>query len=467
MISRRGALIAGGTGAAVVAGGGVAAYKVATGDKPEPPSPPSVDAQGKLLWRNWSGVQHAYPAARLAPKDEGELADALKAAKAPIRPVGAGHSFTALSPTAGTLISLDSLSGVIGWEGDEAIVRAGTRLGALGPLLAEKGRALPNLPDINKQSLGGALATGTHGAGARIQAMHGSVTGLRLVTPSGKVIDADAKTNPDVFQAARVSLGALGVVTQVRMETSANRRLRRHVWLEPFEEAVSKADQRWAEHRNFEFYAVPFTGLAANISHDETDDPVAPRGPDQDAELLQALQGLRNLLGFSTPLRKAAAHALLSSAKPETAVDEGWKLLSTERPVRFNEMEFHLPVENQLKALREVVGAIEKERPDVFFPIEVRRIAPDDAWLSPFQGGPRGSVAVHAYYRDDFSFLYTLIEPIFRRYDGRPHWGKLHTLNGGQLDAIYPRWKDFLAVRQELDPEGRMLNPYLKGLFGL
>lgn len=467
MISRRGALIAGGTGAAVVAGGGVAAYKVATGDKPEPPSPPSVDAQGKLLWRNWSGVQHAYPAARLAPKDEGELADALKAAKAPIRPVGAGHSFTALSPTAGTLISLDSLSGVIGWEGDEAIVRAGTRLGALGPLLAEKGRALPNLPDINKQSLGGALATGTHGAGARIQAMHGSVTGLRLVTPSGKVIDADAKTNPDVFQAARVSLGALGVVTQVRMETSANRRLRRHVWLEPFEEAVSKADQRWAEHRNFEFYAVPFTGLAANISHDETDDPVAPRGPDQDAELLQALRGLRNLLGFSTPLRKAAAHALLSSAKPETAVDEGWKLLSTERPVRFNEMEFHLPVENQLKALREVVGAIEKERPDVFFPIEVRRIAPDDAWLSPFQGGPRGSVAVHAYYRDDFSFLYTLIEPIFRRYDGRPHWGKLHTLNGGQLEAIYPRWKDFLAVRQELDPEGRMLNPYLNGLFGL
>lgn len=467
MISRRGALIAGGTGAAVVAGGGVAAYKVATGDKPEPPSPPSVDAQGKLLWRNWSGVQHAYPAARLAPKDEDELATALKVAQAPIRPVGAGHSFTALAPTSGTLISLDSLSGVVGWEGDEAIVRTGTRLGALGPMLAEKGRALPNLPDINKQSLGGALGTATHGTGARIQAMHGSVTGLRLVTPSGKVIDADATKNPEVFQAARVSLGALGVITQVRIKTSANRRLRRRVWLEPFEEALAKAEARWAQHRNFEFYAVPFTGLAANISHDETDDPAEPRGPDQDTEFLQALRGLRNLLGFATPLRKAAAHALLSTAKPETAVDEGWKLLSTERPVRFNEMEFHLPVENQLKALEEVVHTIEKERPDVFFPIEVRRIAPDDAWLSPFQGGPRGSVAVHAYYRDDFTFLYTLIEPIFRRYDGRPHWGKLHTLNGGQLEAIYPRWKDFLAVRQELDPDGRMLNPYLKGLFGL
>lgn len=466
MISRRGALVAGGAGVAVVAGG-AAAYKVATGDKPEPPSPASVNPQGKLLWRNWSGVQHAYPAARLAPKDEGELAAMLKGAQGPVRPVGAGHSFTALAPTDGTLISLDSMAGIVGWEGDQAIVRTGTRLGALGPLLAEKGRALPNLPDINKQSLGGALGTATHGTGQRIAAIHGDVTGLRLVTPAGEVIDADATQNPEVFQAARVSLGSLGVISQVRIKTSANRRLRRHVWLEPFDEALANAEARWARHRNFEFFAVPFTGLAANISHDETDDPVLPRGPDQDTEILQALRGLRNLLGFATPLRKAAAKALLSTAKPETAVDEGWKLLSTERPVRFNEMEFHLPVENQLKALAEVVATIEKERPDVFFPIEARRIAADDAWLSPFQGGPRGSVAVHAYYRDDFSFLYELIEPIFRRYDGRPHWGKLHTLRGQQLQAIYPRWKDFLAVRQELDPEGRMLNPYLKGLFGL
>lgn len=467
MISRRGALIAGGTGAAVVAGGAGAAYVVATGDKPEPAAPASVNAQGKLLWRNWSGVQYAYPAARLAPKDEGELATALKVAQAPIRPVGSGHSFTALAPTDGTLISLDAMAGIVGWEGDEAIVRTGTRLGALGPQLAEKGRALANLPDINKQSLGGALGTATHGTGQKIQAMHGDVTGLRLVTPSGKVIDADAKTNSEIFQAARVSLGALGVITQVRIRTVANRRLRRKVWLEPFDEALAKADARWAQHRNFEFYAVPFTGLVANITHDETDDPAEARGPDQDVEFLQALKGLRNLLGFATPLRKAAGKALLSSAKPETAVDEGWKLLSTERPVRFNEMEFHLPVENQLKALEEVMRTIEKERPDVFFPIEVRRIAPDDAWLSPFRGGVRGSVAVHAYYRDDFTFLYELIEPIFRRYEGRPHWGKLHTLRGQQLGAIYPRWNDFLAVRQELDPEGRMLNPYLRGLFGL
>jgi FAD-linked oxidoreductase len=463
-VSRRGALLVGaGLGAAAVGGG----YAVATHDKPEPPAPSTTDAKGHLLWRNWSGVQHAYPSARLAPRTEGELTASLKTAAAPIRPVGAGHSFTALVPTDGTLVSLDALSGIIAWEGDEAVVAAGTRLGALGPVLAAKGRAMANLPDINKQALAGALATGTHGTGAKIQALHGDVTALRLVTPQGEVLDCDANKNADVFQAAKVSLGALGVITQVRLKTTANRRLERNVWLEPFEDALAKAEERWARHRNYEFYAVPFTGLAACISHDETDAPALPRGPDQDTVFLDVLKGLRNLLGFSAPLRKTAARALLGGTKPEKAIDEGWKLLSTERPVRFNEMEFHLPAGVQLKALAEIVATIEKERPDVFFPIECRRIAPDDAWLSPFQGEPRGSIAVHAHYKDEFAFLYTLIEPIFRRYGGRPHWGKLHSVTGDQLAGLYPRWNDFLQVRAKLDPDGRMLNPYLKGLFGV
>jgi FAD-linked oxidoreductase len=463
-VSRRGALLAGaGLGVAAVGGG----YALATHDKPEPPAPPGADAQGRLLWRNWSGVQHAYPAARLAPNSEAELAAGLKSAVAPIRPVGAGHSFTALVPTAGTLVVLDALSGIIAWEGDEAVVAAGARLGALGPALAARGRAMANLPDSNKQALGGALATGVHGAGAGLKALHGDVTALRLVTPTGEIVDCDARRNADVFQAAKVSLGSLGVITRVRLKTTANRRLERNVWLEPFEDALAKAEARWARHRNFEFHAVPFTGLAVCISHDETDAPAVPRGPDQDTAFLDALKGLRNLLGFSGPLRKAAARALLGGTRSEKSVDEGWKLLSAERPARFNAMEFHLPVEIQLKALTEVVATIEKERPDVFFPIACRRIATDDAWLSPFQGGPRGSIAVHAHYKDDFAFLYTLIEPIFRRHGGRPHWGALHSVTGDQLAGLYPRWNDFLKVRAALDPDGRMLNPYLKGLFGV
>ncbi|WP_374574428.1 D-arabinono-1,4-lactone oxidase [Phenylobacterium sp.] len=466
MISRRAILLGGAAGVVAAAGGGV---YLATREKPEPPSPASVDGQGHLLWRNWSGVQYGYPAERLAPKSESEVADSLKTATAPVRVVGAGHSFTGLVPTSGALMTLDGLAGIAGWEGEEAIVWTGTRLGALGPALAEKGRAMANLPDINKQSLGGAIGTATHGTGIHLGAIHSDIRMLRLATPSGEIIECDAEREPDVFQAAKVSLGALGVITQVRLATSANRRLHRKVWVEPFEETLAKAEQRWAEHRNFEFYAVPFTGLCANITHDETDAPAIPRGPeaDTDTQLLEALKQLRNLLGFSTPLRKAAAKALLGSVKPEEAIDEGWKLLSTDRPVRFNEMEFHLPPDQQLAALGEVMAAIEAHRPDVFFPIELRRIAADEAWLSPFNGGPRGSLAVHAYYKDDYKFLFTLIEPILRKHGGRPHWGKLHDLKAPDLAALYPNWNDFLEVRRRLDPEERMLNPYLRTLFGV
>jgi FAD-linked oxidoreductase len=466
MISRRQALIAGGAATAVI-GGSAVAISGANREKPEPPAPPSTDGKGHSVWRNWSGIQHSYPVQRSAPKDEGELAALLTGGPTPIRVTGASHSFTGLCATDGTLVSLDGMKGVARWDGDEATVWAGTRLGDLGPALAEKGRAMANLPDINKQSLGGALGTATHGTGSTLKAIHGDVQALTLVTAGGQVLDCDAKTRPELFSAAKVSLGALGIISKARLTTTANRRLRRRVWVEPFEEALEKAEERWKTHRNFEFYAVPFTGLAANITHDETDEPAQDRPPSQDDAFLDVLKTLRNLLGFSTGMRKAAARALLGGSEPETAVDEGWKLLSTERPVRFNEMEYHLPAETQLAALKEVVEVIEKHRPDVFFPIEVRRIAPDDAWLSPFQGQPRGSVAVHAYYRDEYQFFFELIEPVFRRHGGRPHWGKLHSLRGPDLAALYPRWNDFLEIRRDLDPDGRLLNPYLKTLFGL
>lgn len=463
MISRRKALLAGGVAAV---GAGAAAVVIGNRDKPEPAAPASTK-DGKLLWRNWSGIQHAYPAQRLAPSAEAELGLALAAAPAPIRPVGAGHSFTALAPTSGTLVSIDALSGIAGWDGEQAIVRAGTRLGALGPALAKAGRAMPNLPDINKQSLAGAISTATHGTGAKLTAIHGDVTEIALITPEGSLVECGRGRRMDVLEAAKVSLGALGVIIECKLRTSPNRRLRRRVWVEPFEEALAKSEERWATHRNYEFYAVPFTGLAAAITHDETDDPVQPQGESQDGAFLEVLRSLRNLLGWSPSLRRSAAKALLAGSEPETAVDEGWKLLSTERPERFNEMEYHLPADAQLPALKEVVAAIETHRPDVFFPIEARRIAPDEAWLSPFQGGPRGSIAVHAHYKDDYSFLFELIEPIFLRHGGRPHWGKLHSLAGPQLAALYPRWNDFLEVRRELDPRGRMLNRYLGELFGL
>jgi FAD-linked oxidoreductase len=464
-LSRRSVIVGASLGAVAAAGAGATA--VALSDSPEPVSPPLADAQGHLLWRNWSGIQSSYPSTRLAPKSEDELAHALKSSAAPIRAVGAGHSFMPLVPTNGTLLTLDSLAGLVKVDGDEAVVWSGTRLGALGPALASQGRAMPNLPDINKQSLGGALGTATHGTGKHLKAVHGDVTSLRIATAQGDIVECDAQKNAELFQAARVSLGSLGIISQVRIKTIPNRRIHRRVWLESFEQSLAQAEERWSTHRNFEFYAVPFTGLAANITHDETDEPARPRGPDRDTQFLELLRGMRNLCSFSPTFRKWAANRLLTQieSQPEEAIDEGWKLLSTERPVRFNEMEFHVPADVHLEALQKVVEAIETHRSDVFFPIEVRRIAPDDAWLSPFQGRPRGSIAVHCYYKDEYKFLFSLVEPILRSYGGRPHWGKLNTLKGQDFATLYPRWRDFLALRQQMDPNGIFLNPYLRSIF--
>jgi len=433
----------------------------------EPPSPAVTDAEGRVLWRNWSGIASSYPAARAAPESEAALAELLRTATAPIRPVGAGHSFTALVPTPGTLLSLDALHGLVDHDAiaHQATVWAGTRLGDLGPALVAVGQEMLSLPDINKQSLGGAIGTGTHGTGAGYQAIHGSVKAFRLATARGDILECSPERNPDIYAAARVGVGAFGVITQVTLQNRALTRVHKRAYLAPLEEVAAGWPTLLKAHDKVEFFAFPFSGLAAVIATDQTDAALKPRGPDQDTETLLSLKRLRDLLGPVPGLRRHITHALMAGMPAEESVDDSWKLLSNERPVRFNEMEFHLPREAQMAALREVMAEIERNHNDVFFPLEVRSIAPDDAWLSPFYGRESGSLAIHAYYKDDYRRLFGAVEPILRRHGGRPHWGKLHTLRARELAALYPRWQDAMEVRRTLDPEGRFLNAHLRELF--
>ena len=456
---------AGAAGVAAIGAGSLAGRRMLL-DR-EPAALATQDAQGRLLWKNWSGVAHAYPASRAAPRSVDDLLQVLRSAPAPVRPVGAGHSFTALAPTDGTLLTLDGMSGLVSHDPAalRAVVRAGTRLADLGPALAAVGQEMINLPDINKQSVGGAIGTATHGTGKGVSAVHGAVVALQLATPTGDLIDCDAQTRPEVFDAARVGLGAFGVVTQVTLQNQPLTRVLKRTSVRPLDEVLEDWPALTRRHRNVEFFAVPFTGHAALVTHDVTDLPIRPRGPDQDNETVMALKRLRDLFEFTPSLRRSIAQREFAKIPPEEVVDEGWKLLSNERAVRFNEMEYHLPIEAQIPALREVLKAIETQRNDVFFPIEARIIAADDAWLSPFYGRESGSIAVHAYYKDDYDFFFSLIEPIFRRHGGRPHWGKLHSLKARDLAEIYPRWREAGEVRRALDPQGRMLNDYLKGIF--
>lgn len=463
MVSRRTLLTgAGALGAGVAGAVGYRAWR----DR-EPESPPAQNAEGDLLWRNWSGIEHAYPSERLAPASEDELASMLRTAVAPIRPVGSGHSFTGLATTDGALLSLDAMSGIVSHDAanNRATIWAGTRLAALGPALSAIGQEMPNLPDINKQSLAGGIATGTHGTGRDFTALHGQIARFRLARPDGEIVECAPDRNAELFNAARVGLGAFGVLTQIELQNAPLTRVLKRQWVADLEETLEAWPGLQAQHRNIEFYAVPFTGYAAIISVDPTDLPVSPRSADEDTDALLSLKMLRDTLGYVPALRRAAAQAAFADQQPTEWVDEGWKLLSNERPVRFNEMEYHLPLEAQIPALREVIAAIERHRGDVFFPIEARTIRADDAWLSPFHGRDSGSIAVHAYYKDDYQFLFDLIEPIFRAHDGRPHWGKLHSLGARDFAALYPRWSNAAALRQEIDPEGRMLNAHLRKVF--
>lgn len=463
MVSRRVLLGAAGVlGAGAVGAVGYRAWR----DR-EPDAPPAQDGEGHLLWRNWSGIEHAYPAQRLAPASEDELASMLRSAQVPIRPVGAGHSFTGLATTNGALVSLDRMSGLVNHDAERnrATIWAGTRLAEIGPALARIGQEMPNLPDINKQSLAGGVSTGTHGTGRAFHALHGQISKFRIALASGEIKECSATSNPDLFGAARVGLGAFGVLTQIELQNAPLTRVLKRSWVANLEETMEQWPTLQSAHRNVEFYAVPFTGYAVIIAHDPTELPVRPRGPDEDANGLMELKALRDWLGFAPGLRRAAAHLAFKDQPVTEAVDEGWKLLSNERPIRFNEMEYHLPLDAQIPALREVVAAIEQHRNDVFFPIEARTIKQDDAWLSPFYGRDCGSVAVHAYYKDEHQFLFDLIEPIFRRHGGRPHWGKLHSLRRLDLATLYPRFNDAAALRRELDPDGRFLNTHLRRVF--
>ena len=439
--------------ASAVAGGGVF-------------SPP-VSAR-TIAWKNWSGSQSCVPRARLAPASLDELQQLVSASAGPIRPVGAGHSFTPLVPTDGDIVSLARLSGLLEHDPEtlQATFQAGTQLSAMGAPLHEVGQALVNMPDIDEQVLAGAIATGTHGTGAGIGGLPSFVSGLELVTASGDLINCDANNNREVFEAARLSLGALGIISKIRLQNTRPYRSRRESWIMDWEQTLAEADQLADTRRNFEFYYIPFSERCFLHTHDITTE-ARHATPVHDAnESVQDLKLIRDYLSWSDTLRGLPIKAIAATMDKEVVVEASWLNYASERNVRFNEMEYHLPRENGLAALREVKQVLERDHKAVFFPIEVRFVKADEVWLSPFYQRDSMSIAVHRFHEEDYGPFFKAIEPIFRKHGGRPHWGKLNTLNGEQFAGMYEHWEDFVAVRRRLDPAGKFLNPYLASLFG-
>ncbi|WP_109356342.1 D-arabinono-1,4-lactone oxidase [Sphingorhabdus sp. EL138] len=430
------------------------------------PALPKAPA-GERAWVNWSGIQKATPKSLLAPANAKELAAQIRTTPAPVRPVGSGHSFTPLCPSEGTMIDVSAMSGLVSHDIAAGIARmgAGTRLQQAARLLHEQGLAFANLPDIDVQTLAGGFGTATHGTGRNLTAIHDYVRGFEMVTPAGETLEVSADQQPELFQAGKVSLGVLGIIARYDLAVEPAFNLHRRVKLVKTEEILDQYLALSEKHRNFEALFFPGTGHGATLIHDKYDGAVEGEEPNQDEDFLADLRQLRDYFGWWPWLRRKIFETSTDPDTGEDMTDAGWKLLATSRPTKFNEMEYHIPLDNGMETLRKVLSKMES-RKDAFFPIEARVTAPDDAWLSPFNDGRRLSIAIHAQADENYEFFFSEFEPIFRAAGGRPHWGKLHSLTAKDLAALYPQFGAFNDLRQQLDPDGKMLNPYMAKLLG-
>ncbi len=429
---------------------------------------PELPPLGEGEWANWARNQSARPTMIADPEDLTALSQLVRGASGPVRPVGTGHSFTPLGATNGTLVRLGHLSGLVSTdrEASTARLQAGTCLKSASAQLQQAALAFRNLGDINVQTLAGAVSTATHGTGAGFGCLSSEIRAVRFVAANGDVLTASREQDGELLRAVQVSLGALGILAEAEVQLTPAYNLHRRVWSQPIADILASAQARWSEHRNFEFFYIPFSGHGICIAHDETDAAPTPRAPQNDDEETMGLKAIRDGTMGDPDTRRAILHKALAANEGENVVGISWQLLASPRNVPFKEMEYHLPVAGALDVFDQLVARIEAERPDVFFPIEMRMTAGDEAMLSPFQGSPRISIAVHAYFEDDHDWFFSLAEPLLRAAGGRPHWGKLHSLSASELRGLYPEFDAFNAIRRELDPTGKFLSPYLKDLLG-
>ncbi|MEV0006877.1 D-arabinono-1,4-lactone oxidase [Streptomyces sp. NPDC051840] len=433
-------------------------------------------ARTASTWRNWAGNVTARPARVASPASVDELADVVRRAAAEgmtVKPVGTGHSFTTTAATDGVLIRPDLLTGIrdIDRTAMTVTVEAGTPLKRLNAALAREGLSLTNMGDIMEQTVAGAISTGTHGTGRDSASISAQIRALELVTADGSVLRCSAEENPDVFAAARVGLGALGVVTSVTFAVEPVFLLTAREEPMPFDRVTADFDQLVAENEHFEFYWFPHTGNCNTKRNNRSSGPVAPPGRIsgwiEDELLSNGIFQLACSVGRAAPGTIPAIARISSRAlSARTYTDIPYKVFTSPRRVRFVEMEYALPREAAVGALRELKAMVERSPLRISFPVEVRTAPADDIALSTASGRESAYIAVHLYRGTPHHAYFTAVERIMTAHEGRPHWGKLHTRDADYLSRAYPRFGEFTAVRDRLDPDRLFANDYLRRVLG-
>ncbi|BCA59408.1 D-arabinono-1,4-lactone oxidase [Sphingomonas sp. HMP6] len=416
-----------------------------------------------MSWSNWSGSVRAS-APVLRPTSEAALAEAIRGASS-VRAVGAGHSFMPLCETDGVIVSLEELQGTLTVAPDRRTARipAGWSIKKLTAALFDAGLALANQGDVNPQSLAGAMATGTHGTGHELGNLATFARGFRLIGADGAAVWCDAETNPDLFQAQRLSLGLFGVATEIVAEVVPAFHLSERIEKKPWDEIRECYDDLVKAHRHVEFWFFPHADSVILKTLDLTD-PCDP--PPSTTDMEEAtFRRVLNVGALIPPLIPTLQRLMMKTEMNGNRRGPAHAIFPSDRTIRFEEMEYEMPRAVGLDALEEVVGWIRRKRLPISFPFEFRVVAPDDIWMSPMNAGPVAAISMHQYAKMPWRKTFAEAEAIFRAAGGRPHWAKRHTLARGDVDTLYPMAERYREVRRTVDPAGKFLNPHLAELF--
>ena len=423
-------------------------------------------------WSNWAGSVTATPTEIVRPATVAEVQRVVADSTGPVKAVGSGHSFTPVALATGTQVRLDHLTGLVAVDHEQGTVtvRAGTTIAQLNRLLDAEGLALSNLGDIDHQTVAGAIGTGTHGTGAGFTGLAAMVLALDLVTADGALHHLDAGT-PDELAAARVGLGALGIVTAVTLRCEPSYLLRAVERPAGLEETLEGFDEWVAGHDHAELYWFPHTRRVLTKTNDRVPGPARPLGRARawfDDELMsnRVFAGLQRVVTAAPRLAPTVNQVAARALTAREYVDTSHRVFCSERRVRFHEMEYAVPRAALEHVLSETGRWLERTGETVAFPVEIRVAAADDVWLSTGYDRANVYLAFHQYVRRDHTAYFAAVEDVLRDVEGRPHWGKLHTLTATDLEQRYPRFGDFLAVRDRLDPDRRFANDHLRRVLG-
>ncbi|MGY6025737.1 D-arabinono-1,4-lactone oxidase [Streptomyces spinosirectus] len=427
-------------------------------------------------WRNWGGNVASRPAREVAPASAEEVSAAVRRAAEDgltVKAVGSGHSFTSIAATDGVLIRPQLLTGIrkIDRDAMTVTVEAGTPLRRLNMALAREGLSLTNMGDIMEQTVSGATSTGTHGTGRESASIAAQIKGLELVTGDGSVLTCSEKENPEVFAAARIGLGALGIVTAITFAVEPIFLLTAREEPMPLDRILADFDELWAENEHFEFYWFPHTGNTNTKRNNRSAGPEKPVSPVagwiEDEFLSNGVFQVAQWVGRAAPATVPAIARISSRAlSARSYTDIPYKVFTSPRRVHFVEMEYAVPREALTETLREIRTMVDRSGLRISFPVEVRTAPADDITLSTASDRDSAYIAVHMFRGTPYQAYFTAAERVFTAHGGRPHWGKVHTRDADYFSRVYPRFGEFTALRDRLDPDRRFQNDYLRRVLG-